>query len=224
MDVNADGSPDLELVSCDRTRLTPTAPSPPDALIGRFMLTLTVGAECAAIPDAAKTRRYLASIDVIGDGQNVVTLSDATFLTGPICTAGSTRFISVGCHQFCTSTSRETTSFSSTSPTTTMRRMEDTSWSSCRSAHGSRSSATPGAATRVNDGNGNGQPVVLPLRPVLSVSVFRLCELPFQRPAADIHAAVSRKRHLLGLHTTWITRSALSALECARRQPTDIAR
>jgi hypothetical protein len=43
----------------------------------------------------------------------------------------------------------------------------------------------------------------------LTVSVFRLCELPFQRPAADIHAAVSRLRSLLGLHATWITRSAL---------------
>jgi hypothetical protein len=90
----------IALVSCDRTRLTPTAPSPPEALIGRFMLTLTAGADCAAIPDAAKTRRYLASIDATGDGQYVVTLSDATFLTGPICTAGSTRFAGVGCHQF----------------------------------------------------------------------------------------------------------------------------
>ena len=78
----------IALVSCDRTRLTPTAPTPPEALIGRFTLTLTASAECTAIPDAARPRRYLASIDATGDGRYVVTLSDATFLTGPICTAG----------------------------------------------------------------------------------------------------------------------------------------
>ena len=99
------------LVSCDRTRPSPTAASPPEALIGRFTLTLTAGAECSAIPEAAKTRRYLASLDATGDGRYVVTLSDATFLTGPICTAGSARFAGVGCHQFFASRQGEVVQF-----------------------------------------------------------------------------------------------------------------
>lgn len=101
----------IALVSCDRNRPSPTAPSPQDALIGNFTLTLIAGVECAAIPEAARTRRYLASFDATGSGQYVVTLTDATFLTGPICTAGSARFAGVGCHQFFASRQGDTVQF-----------------------------------------------------------------------------------------------------------------
>ena len=198
----------IALASCDGTRLTPTAPSPAEALIGRFLLTLTAGADCAAIPDAAKTRRYLASIDVTGDEKYVVTLSDATFLTGPICTAGSARFAGVGCHQFFASRQDDVVQFDLANNNDEAHGghiVEQLSLGTWLEIIGSGHRP----ASRVNDcGNGNGQPVVLPLSQVLPISVFRLCEL-FQRPAADIHAAVSRMRRLRGLHATRITRPAL---------------
>ena len=198
----------IALVSCDRTRPSPTAASPPEALIGRFTLTLTAGAECAAIPDAAKTRRYLASIDATGDEKYVVTLSDATFLTGPICTAGSTRFAGVGCHQFFASRQDDVVQFDLANNNDEAHGghiVEQLSLGTWLEIIGN---GTGRLHASTICGNGNGQPVVLPLSQVLPVSVFRLCGL-FQRPAADIHAAVSRMRRLRGLHATWITRSAL---------------
>ena len=204
----------IALVSCDRTRPSPTAPSPPEALNGRFTLMLTAGAGCAAIPDAAKTRRVLG-IDRRDRRRTICRhtqrchLLDWPDLHGGVGTFRRRRLPPISLRL------DRTTSFSSTSPTTTMRRMEDTSSSSCHSAHGSRSSATAQAGfkrqrlrQRERLACGTAPQQVLP------VSVFRLCGL-FQRPAADIHAEVSRMRR----HYSFCSR-----LECARRQRTGIAR
>jgi hypothetical protein len=68
----------------------------------RFVSTLTldIGSGCAVVPEAERTRKYTATIDYADRGLYVVTLSDGTFLTGPIGTAGSRHFSGIGCHQF----------------------------------------------------------------------------------------------------------------------------
>ncbi len=65
-----------------------------DSLVGRYTLTLTHG--CTEVPAAARTRTYTASIEPAASGF-VITLSDAEFLEGRICTATASR---LGCHQF----------------------------------------------------------------------------------------------------------------------------
>jgi hypothetical protein len=104
----------LTLAGCDSGRQTPTAPAqaatpppapppPPggnatdDRLVGRYTLTLDLGSECGAIPDAARVRRYTATIDPDRQLGYVVTLSDASFLAGLICTFTVT---GLGCNQF----------------------------------------------------------------------------------------------------------------------------
>ena len=105
----------LTLAGCDSYQQTPTAPNPPqasaapanppsptptptdDRLVGSYKLPLNVGSGCGAILDAARVRQYTATINATGDAAYVVTVSDATFLTGLIYTATVTR---LGCDQF----------------------------------------------------------------------------------------------------------------------------
>jgi hypothetical protein len=94
----------------------PVAPSTaqsiyPPVLNGVYALTLSVGSGCAVIPEAERTRKYTATVDYRGAGRYVVTLGDATFLTGPICTAGSSHFSGLGCHQFFASEDIDTAQF-----------------------------------------------------------------------------------------------------------------
>jgi hypothetical protein len=104
------------MVACDESPQAPTTVQPPasspaaaapgpgvdpsgSAIVGSYTLTLDVGSGCAVVPQADRTRRYTARIES-GAGGHVVTLGDATFLWGPICTYGSGRFAGIGCHQF----------------------------------------------------------------------------------------------------------------------------
>jgi hypothetical protein len=105
----------VAVTGCESSHPPPTAPNPPptmmgspiptppepsaptDSIVGRYKLDLTVGSECGAVPDAARSRTYTATIDSTGGTNYVVTLSDASFLSGPICTAAPSR---LGCHQF----------------------------------------------------------------------------------------------------------------------------
>lgn len=82
-----------------------------DALVGSYTLTLSLGSTCNLVPEAERIRKYAASIDNAGSGRYVVTLSDAHFLAGPICTAGAGRFAGIGCHQFAASQDIDTASF-----------------------------------------------------------------------------------------------------------------
>jgi hypothetical protein len=77
---------------------TPPLPgAPTDSIVGRYKLDLSVGPECGSVPEAARNRTYTATIDSAGATNYVVTLSEASFLNGPICTAAPSR---LGCHQF----------------------------------------------------------------------------------------------------------------------------
>jgi hypothetical protein len=80
-------------------------------LVGLYTLTLHIGSGCALVPEAERTRKYTATIDYAGRGRYVVTLSDGTFLTGPICTAGSRHFSGIGCGQFFASEDIDTVQF-----------------------------------------------------------------------------------------------------------------
>ena len=80
-------------------------------LIGVYTLTLDIGSGCAVVPEAERIRTYTATIDSAGGGRHVVTLSGGTFLTGPICTAGSRHFSGIGCHQFFASEDIDTVQF-----------------------------------------------------------------------------------------------------------------
>jgi hypothetical protein len=88
------------------TQATPPQPTPPptspssSSLAGLYTLTLNIGSGCDVVPEADRTRRYTASIEYTAEGRYVVTLSDATFLTGSICTAGSGHLSGIGCQQF----------------------------------------------------------------------------------------------------------------------------
>jgi hypothetical protein len=104
----------VAVTACDSTHPPPTAPSPPatmmgspiptppepnsptDSLVGRYTLDLTVGPECGSVPEAARNRTYTATIVSAGGANYVVTLSEASFLSGLICTAPSR----LGCNQF----------------------------------------------------------------------------------------------------------------------------
>jgi hypothetical protein len=85
-------------------------------LAGDYTLTLSLGTGCAAIPAAERTRTYSAHIAppaATGDrGSSLVTLGGATFLAGPVCTAGSGRYAGIGCHQFFEAESAERAKFS----------------------------------------------------------------------------------------------------------------
>jgi hypothetical protein len=74
-------------------------------------MTLSLGSTCAAVPQTERIRKYSASIAYLEGGRHVVTLSDATFLRGPICTSGSGRFAGIGCHQFFASEDIDNASF-----------------------------------------------------------------------------------------------------------------
>ncbi len=94
--------------------LAPVLPTPPprspsnSALAGSYTMTLDIGSGCDVIPAAERTRTYTASIEHDGE-RNVVTLSDASFLSGLICTVGSRHFSGIGCHQFFASEDADTT-------------------------------------------------------------------------------------------------------------------
>ena len=79
----------------------PPEPSPPlpstDPIVGRYTLDLTLGPACESLPEAARTRRYAASIDPAGGTGFVVTLTEASFLGGLICTFAPS---GLGCNQF----------------------------------------------------------------------------------------------------------------------------
>lgn len=65
-----------------------------DPLVGEYTLTLDHG--CAEVPEDVRSRTYTASIDSTSSGY-VVTLSDAEFYSGAVCTMTASR---LGCHQF----------------------------------------------------------------------------------------------------------------------------
>lgn len=88
----------------------PSSPSG-NALGGSYAMTLDIGSGCGVVPEAERIRKYTATIDQGGDGRYVVTLSDARFLTGPICTAGEGHFAGVGCHQFFAATDGQSVQF-----------------------------------------------------------------------------------------------------------------
>lgn len=60
----------------------PPAQPPPaqDALTGSYTLSLSAGPECAAIPEIARNRTYLANIAATGVNSYIVTLSDSLLL------------------------------------------------------------------------------------------------------------------------------------------------
>jgi hypothetical protein len=91
----------------------PPAPSPRagSVIAGSYSLTLTIDSSCSAVPEAERTRKYTASIDNASDGRYVVTLGDARFLSGLICTFGSGRFAMMGCNQFSAGEDIDTASF-----------------------------------------------------------------------------------------------------------------
>lgn len=90
---------------------TPGAPAPDNGSAGiAYDMTLDIGSECAAVPEAERTRPYTAVFNR-ATPNNVVTLSGATFLGGPICTAGSGRYSGIGCHQFFASEDIDTVLF-----------------------------------------------------------------------------------------------------------------
>ena len=83
----------------------PPAPAPPPPPVthpyaGTYTLTIAIGSTCTTVPESERTRIYSARFDPVSEGSYVITLSDASFLTGRICDGGSGRFAGVGCHQF----------------------------------------------------------------------------------------------------------------------------
>jgi hypothetical protein len=91
------------------------APSPVPGgsrLVGSYLLTLDMGSGCSVVPASERIRRYTADITYVGAGRYVATLNDATFLTGLICTAASSHFAGIGCHQFFASEETDTVNFS----------------------------------------------------------------------------------------------------------------
>jgi hypothetical protein len=82
------------------TPATPVARPGGDSLSGWYTLTVNLGSGCAVVPEPERTRNYTARIDYSEGGRYIVTLSDATFLSGLICTAGGGRFAGIGCNQF----------------------------------------------------------------------------------------------------------------------------
>jgi hypothetical protein len=108
------------IAACDGPSSVPTAPSvagPPSppptggAIVGSYTVTLQIAPSCTVVPEADRVRRYSAQIDPARDsGRYLVTLTGSTFLSGPICTAGSGRFAGIGCNQFLASEDIDTMS------------------------------------------------------------------------------------------------------------------
>ena len=120
----------LAVTGCDGPRQTPTtpttsqppatpvspAPPPPpspdpgsdDPLVGRYALTVDLGSGCRNLPEAARVRQYSATINATRDASYVVTLSEARFLTGLICTFTVT---GLGCDQFLASRRNDVVEF-----------------------------------------------------------------------------------------------------------------
>ena len=111
----------MAFAACDGHPQAPTTLSPPPAttapnpgsnsIVGSYTLTLNIGSGCAVVPETERSRKYTATIEVALGGRYVVTLSNATFLTGPICTAGSRYFSGIGCQQFFASEDIDTLQF-----------------------------------------------------------------------------------------------------------------
>ena len=93
------------------TQMSPL-PAPPmpdsstDPIVGRYKLDLSMGTGCDSVPQAAKRRTYEATIekrapstgaDSLAGTSYVVTLGEAKFLSGLICTFAPSR---LGCNQF----------------------------------------------------------------------------------------------------------------------------
>jgi hypothetical protein len=83
----------------------PTTPTPVDNLIDRYVLTVTAGSTCSALPEFVRRRTYAATIEPRGTNNYVVTLSDAAFLADE--QIGDRSFIlhcsssyGLGCNQF----------------------------------------------------------------------------------------------------------------------------
>jgi hypothetical protein len=86
----------------------PTSPGrPPDvnAASGLYGLTLTVGSDCASLPEEERTRQYTARLSDDGPAKYIVTLTDATFRQDSVC-------IPLGCNQFRATEDGETLRFS----------------------------------------------------------------------------------------------------------------
>ena len=91
----------------------PAPPAPPpssNALVGSYAMTLEIGRSCE-LPEEDRVRHYSASIAEREPGSLIVTLGSATFLDGPICTAGPNRAAGVGCNQFFASSNDGTAQF-----------------------------------------------------------------------------------------------------------------
>lgn len=71
-------------------------PTPGESIAGLYALDLSLGGNCAGLPDVARQRTYGATIAPAG-AHYVVTLSDASFLSGLICTFAPSK---LGCDQF----------------------------------------------------------------------------------------------------------------------------
>jgi hypothetical protein len=90
---------------------TPNSPTPGDtgasnnAASGLYSLTLTIGAECTAVPESDRTRKYSARLSDDGPGRYIVTLGDAAFLNTNAC-------IPLGCNQFRAAEDGDTIRFS----------------------------------------------------------------------------------------------------------------
>ena len=152
-----------------------------------YTLTLHIGSGCAVVPEAERTRKYTATIDYAGGGRYVVTLSDGTFLTGPICTAGSRHFSGIGCGQFFASEDIDTVQFFLENNNDEahgghiVEQLASGTWLEIIGYAGGKLESI------VDGGFRDEQRVELPYSVVLPISLqFR--QLRFHRHAADAHA------------------------------------
>lgn len=105
-------APPTTLAAPDAPPPTPPPTSPSgNALGGTYAMTLDLGSGCDVIPEAERIRKYTATINQDADGRYLVTLSDAIFLTGAVCTSGEGHFRGVGCHQFFAATDGQSVHF-----------------------------------------------------------------------------------------------------------------
>ena len=91
---------------------TPAPPAPlpsSNPLVGSYAMTIELARSCS-VPEEAWLRQYAASIAERGPDL-LVTLGAATFLEGPICTAGPGRAAGVRCNQFFASSDSGTAHF-----------------------------------------------------------------------------------------------------------------
>ena len=79
----------------------PAAPKPSsNPLIGTYRLALSIGPECAAVPESARNHAYTATIEERTPSTYTVTLGDGRFLDGLICDLRSGPAAGLGCNQF----------------------------------------------------------------------------------------------------------------------------